>query len=80
MHEIEAQRKVFQGEVLAITEEAIKGEVEGLRRYVDVHIMNTNEVSVEEMISWIRSIRVFKKRDSKGKNQDIRNMLIARVN
>ena len=30
LHEIEAQRKVLQDEMLVITEEAIKGEGEGL--------------------------------------------------
>ena len=67
-------------EVLAIIEEASKEEVEGLRRYVEAHSTNLNEASAEEMLSWARSVRVFKKRASKKNNQDIRNLLMKRVN
>ena len=80
LHEPEVQRKVLQDEVLAIAEESSKEEIVGLRRCVEVHSLSVNEVSAEEMVSWVRSARVFKKRASKNKNQDMRNMLMARVN
>ena len=38
-----------------------------------------NEASEEEMLSWVRSVKTFKKRASKNKNLDARNMLMARV-
>ena len=66
--------------MLAISEEEIKEEVTGLRRHVEVCRKNVNEASVEEISSWVRSVRGFKKRDSKNKNQGMRNMLMARVN
>ena len=40
--------------------------------------MNENEASEEEMLSWVRSVRIFKKRDKKRKNPDIRNVLRTR--
>ena len=56
------------------------GEVEGLRIYVEVHSVNENEASEEEMLSWVRSVKKFKKRSKKSKNLDIRKMLMARAN
>ena len=41
--------------------------------------MNVNVSSVEEMLSWVRSARVFKNRACKSKHQDTRNMLLARL-
>ena len=69
------QNKVLKDEVSAIIEEKSKEEIERLRRHFEVHSMNVIEVSLEEILSRERIIRVFKKRDSKNKNQDIRNML-----
>ena len=79
-HEQEEQKKVLQDEVLSIVEESIKEEVSGLRRCVEVHSSSVNEASVEQMMSWVRSVGMFKKRYSKIKNQDIRKMLMAREN
>ena len=36
--------------------------------------------SEEEILLWVRSMRIFKKRASKNKNPDTRNMLMARAN
>ena len=69
LNDPEVQRKVLQDEVLSIKEEASKGDVGGLRTYVEVHKMNANEASEEEILQWIRSVRVFKKRSSKNKTR-----------
>ena len=53
---------------------------EGLRRHAEAHSFNENEASEEVMLSWVRSIRMFKKRAKKSKNTDMKNMLIARAN
>ena len=42
--------------------------------------MNENEASEEEILSWARSVRIFKKRAIKSKNIDIRTVLMARGN
>ena len=42
-HNRELQRKVLQENVVAITKEASKGEVKGLRRYAEAHSVNENE-------------------------------------
>ena len=39
---------------------------------VEVHKMNVTDVKIEEMLSWIRNQRVFKKRETKSDNQDIK--------
>ena len=48
--------------MLAIVEEVRKEKVVGLRRCVEVHAMNANGVSVEEILSWVRSVGIFKKK------------------
>ena len=60
-------------------EEASKDEVEGLKRSVEVHKMNVNNASVDEIILWVRSVRAFKSRSGKSMHQDIRNIPNARV-
>ena len=47
----EVQDKVLKDEVLAIIEEASKEEVYELRRYIEVHSMNVNNASVNEILS-----------------------------
>ena len=55
-----------QDEVLNILEEASKEEVEGLKRHVEVHAFNVNNASVDEMLLWVRSAKVFRSRDRKS--------------
>ena len=50
-------------------EEESEEEVEGLRKYSEVHKMNLDAASVEEMLLWVRSVRVFKKRSCKSEYQ-----------
>ena len=59
---------MLKDEALAIIEETSKEEAEGLRRHVEVHSMNVNISLVVEMLSWVRSTTVFKKRSCKSKN------------
>ena len=42
--------------------------------------MNVNDITIEEIVSWVRSVRVFKRRATKSVNQDIRHVMNARVN
>ena len=71
LHDPEVQKKVLKEEVLVIMEEANKEVIEGLSRCVQIHNINLNEASVEELLSWIRSVRAFKKIACKNKCQDI---------
>ena len=61
-------------------EEASKEEIEGLSRHVQTYRINLNETSAEEMMSWVRSVRVFKSRARNSEYQDTRNMLNVIVN
>ena len=74
------QRKVSKEDVLATIEEASKDEMAGLRKHVEVHKMNGNDGTIKEMVSWVRSVRVIKRRVTKSGNQDIRYMMSTRVN
>ena len=65
---------MLKDEELAIIEEPSKEEVEGLRRKFEVHSMTVNFTSVEEVLAWVRSARMFKKRSFKN------NKLMALVN
>ena len=42
--------------------------------------INSNEASAEEILSWVRSVRVFKSRARKSECQDIRNMMNVIMN
>ena len=68
-----------KGDVLATIEEAGKDEVAGLRRHTEVHKMSGNNGAIEEIVSRARSARVLKRRVTKSANQDIRNIMNARV-
>ena len=66
---------------MVIIEEARKEVIKGLIKCVQILKINLNEASVEELLSWVRSVRVFFKRElCKNKFQDIRNMLNVTVN
>ena len=62
-----------------IMDEAEKDVIKGLSGYVQIHRLNVNEASLDELFSWVRSTRVFKKRVGKNESHDIRNMLNATV-
>ena len=47
--------------------------------HIEVHKMDLNATSVKEMLSWVRSVRVLKKRACKSEHKDMRNMLNARA-
>ena len=66
LHESEVQKKVSQDKVLEIVEEVSKEDIAGLRRHVEVRSLNVNGASVEEIASWVRSVRLFKKMASKN--------------
>ena len=68
LHNPEVQRKVLKEEVLAIMEEIEKYVVKGLSRHVQIHKLKVNEVSTEELLSWVRSARVFEKRSGENKS------------
>ena len=77
LHDPEVQRKLLEKEVLVIKDEAEKDLIKGLSGYVQTHRLNASEASLNEILSWVRSVREFKKRAGKNKNesQDIRNIL-----
>ena len=79
LHNSEVQMKVLKDDVLTIMEGTSKEEVEGLKIYVEVHTINVNNASVDEILLWVRSVRVFKRRSRKSACQDIRNILNVRV-
>ena len=80
LHNLEVQKKVLKEEALEIREDASKEEVEGLKRHIEVHENNLNVASVEEMLSWVRSVIFLRKIMCKIEHQDTPNMLNAREN
>ena len=50
----EVQQNELKEEVEVIKEESNKEEIEVLSRHVQIHQINSNEVSTEEMLSWMR--------------------------
>ena len=47
LHNPEMQKNVLKEEALVIMEEAIKEEIEGLSRHVQIHKIDSNEASAE---------------------------------
>ena len=74
------QRKVSKELALVATEESSKDEVTGLRRHFEVHKISGNVRTNDETVSWERSPILLKKRATKSVDQDMRNMMNARVN
>ena len=77
MRSPDAQKKELKEDALATIEEASKDQVIGVRRHVEVCNMSENNGAIEEMMSWVRSVRVFKRRVTKSVNQHTRNMMNA---
>ena len=79
LYKPETQMKVLKDDVLSIMEEKSKEEVKGLKRYVEVHTIDVNNASVDDMLLWMRSVRAFKSIDRKSRCQDMRIIINARV-
>ena len=60
-------------------DETNKDVIKELSGYVQMHRLKVNEASIDKLLSWVRSARVFKKRVGKNESQDIRKMLNATV-
>ena len=71
----EVQMKVLKEYEIALLDDARKYEVKGLKRRVEVNVTGINEVMNDQLVSWIKSVRIFKKRAKKNVHQDIRNMM-----
>ena len=80
LHNPEVKKMVLKEEVLVIIEETEKDTIKGLSRQVQIHKLNLNEALTEDLLSWVRSTRVFKKRAGQNKSQDIRNMFNVTLN
>ena len=73
------QRKVLKEEVLVIMDEVEKDVIKGLSGYVQINRLNVNEASLDELLSWVRSARFFKKRAGKNKTQDVNNTRLMQL-
>ena len=71
--------KVLKEDVIALLDDARKDEVKGLKRYVEVHSIDVNKATNDQLVSWIKSVKIFKKRAKKSVHQDIRNMKNMRL-
>ena len=68
LHSPDVQKKVSKEDDFSIIEEANEDEVVGLRRHVEVRKMKENNGKILDMVSWVKSVRVFKKRAKKKEN------------
>ena len=51
-----------------------------MRRHVKKHAIDSNVAATEEMLSWVRSVRVDKRRAQKSEHANIRNVRNVFVN
>ena len=78
LHSSEVQMKVLKEDAIELLDNARKDEVKGLKRHVEVHRIEVNEATNDELLCWIMSVRSFKKRAKKNVHQDIRNAMNMR--
>ena len=71
--------KVLKEDAIALLDDARKDEVKGLKIHVEVHSIDVNEATNYQLVSWIKSFRMFKKRAKNNVHQDIRNMINMRL-
>ena len=71
--------KVLKEDAIALLDDARKDEVKGLKRNVEVYRIDVNEATNDQLLSWIKSVRIFKKRAKKNVHEDIRNMMNMRL-
>ena len=79
LHSPEVKMKVLKEDAMALLDDAGKDEVKGLKRYSEVNSMDLNEATNDQLVSWIKSVRIFKKRAKNNVHQDIRNMMSMRL-
>ena len=79
LHSPEVQMKVLKEDAIALLDNARKDEVKGLKRHVEVNSMDVNEATNDQLVSWIKSVRIFKKRAKKNVHQDIRSVMNMRL-
>ena len=79
LHSPEVQMKVLKEDAIVLLDDSRKDEVKGLKRHVEVNRIDVNEATNDQLVSWIKSVRIFKKRAKKNVHQDIRNMMNMRL-
>ena len=71
--------KVLKEDAIVLFDHVRKDEAKGLKRRVEVNSADVNEATSDQLVSWIKSFRIFKKRAKKNVHQDIRNTMNMRL-
>ena len=71
--------KVLKEDAIALLDDSRKAEVKGLKTYVEVHRIDVNGATNDQLLSWIKSMKILKKRTKKNVYQDVRNMIKMRL-
>ena len=79
LHSLEVQIKCLTEDSIALLDDDRKDEVKGLKTYAEINSVDVNEATNDQLVSWIKSVRIFKKRAKKNVHQDIRNMMNMRL-
>ena len=66
----------MQKDAIAIKNEARSGVIEHFHNHAVAHQTNEEGESIENMIQWVKSARMFRKNTRKSGQQDIRNLLL----
>ena len=53
---------MLKDEVLNSIEDASKDEVKGLKTHIELHAININNALVDDILLWVRIVRLFKSR------------------
>ena len=57
--------KVLKEDAIVLLDDARKDEVKVLKTHVEVNRVEVNEATNDQLLSWIKSLRIFKKRAKK---------------
>ena len=63
----------FENEIEAAKKKDSNENIVDVNRHVEFHEIDKDKLSAEDMLSWVKSSRSFKRSATKGKSQGIRN-------
>ena len=75
MHSPEVQMELLKEDAISVLDDARRGEVHGLKRHVEVIRIDVDEAANYQLLSWIKSVRIFKMIAKNSVYQNIINMM-----
>ena len=78
-HKIIVQNKVLVNEIEDVKEESRCEKIVNVNNHAEFHKIDEKKENAEDMLSWVKSARRFKRSTTKVRCQCIRNLLLVRI-